>query len=71
MPVPDTDLLDNLNLISYLSELPSPPLSFICNEGQGGEEERKHWTKNGGHKLVTRGSNFTHRLFFFLADRVF
>lgn len=41
--------LGNLKLINLGSHL-----SQICNEGQG-DEERGHWTKTGGHKLVASG----------------
>lgn len=42
--------LHNLKLINLGSHL-----SQICNEGRGDEEERGHWTKAGGHKLVASG----------------
>lgn len=57
MPVPDSDW-------PHLPSLWVP----IINEGQGGEEEREHWTKIGGHELWTSGSNVAHKTFFWLEE---
>ena len=64
VPVPDTDLL---NLLSCLSELPSPSMSFICNEGQEVKKKGGIDQRLGGHKLVIHRSNFT-QTFFWLTE---